>query len=409
MSILETFYILFKSDASDVKKGAEEAEKSTAKLEDRLKSTGVASQVVGQQFEKSIRSAIKLFAGFASFATIFGNMNRAVANVSEIGNVARDLNVNVEALDAWGHAVQRTGGSAASFQGSLRGLAEHLGTTSAIALKTLPMLADSFHRMNNFQANRYGKSLGLDQATIYLLQQGRREVEDTIKQQQKLGVVTAQQVEVTRKYDNALYDAGRAYQSFYRELAIPLLPGITSTLNYFIEHKDIIIGAMGAIGIAVAAMGARFLIANPAIAAVAGALAAVGLAYEDIKGFIEGGKDTLLGDITGVGKGGFKQLRKENDEWAARQPEWVQKLLGTKAPDYATQGFSNPLEGFKLDRAFFEKLSGHNALASKTVRIENITINTQATDASAIAGDISRHLNDHLAQANSQFDNGVGA
>jgi hypothetical protein len=39
MSILETFYILFKSDTSNLKKGSEEALKTTKQLNQSLKET----------------------------------------------------------------------------------------------------------------------------------------------------------------------------------------------------------------------------------------------------------------------------------------------------------------------------------------------------------------------------------
>ncbi len=211
----------------------------------------------------------------------------------------------MEALNAWQNAVQRTGGTASGFNSSLSGLASHFGTTPQIALQLLPQLASVFSRFNQYQANTYGKSLGLDQSTIYLLQQGRREVEATIKQQQRLGLITKEQVDITRKFDNALYDSGRAYKTFYRELTVPLLPYLTKALNYFIEHEDAIKGAMLGIGAAALIMGARFAIAFPYISAVTGAIAALGVAYEDVKGFIKGDKETALGLAFGVEKADY--------------------------------------------------------------------------------------------------------
>ena len=122
MAILETFYILFKSDASDVKKGAEEAEKSTKHLEQSLKNVGKESEHVGAGFAAAARSVVGLFAGIASVSSVIQSFHSAVNEITEVGNLSRELNVNVEALDAWGHAVQRTGGTAAGFQSSLKSL-----------------------------------------------------------------------------------------------------------------------------------------------------------------------------------------------------------------------------------------------------------------------------------------------
>ena len=57
---------------------------------------------------------------------------------------------------------------------------QHFGISAGVALKTLPQLADAFKRLGNFRSQYYGKLFGLDEATILLLQQGRREVEAII-------------------------------------------------------------------------------------------------------------------------------------------------------------------------------------------------------------------------------------
>ncbi len=397
MSILDTFYILFKSDASEVKKGAEEAQKATQNLQDKLKSTDKSAEHLGESFLSATHSALGLVAGIVSVGTVLSGLHSAVSNVEQLGDASRSLGVNVTALDAWGHAVQRTGGSAQEFQSSLVSLADHLKTTPAIALKSLPLFADAFSRMNQAQANMYGKSLGIDQGTIYLLQQGRREVEDTIKQQQKLGLVTKEDVEITRKFDNALYDAGRAFQSFYRSLAIPALPFITETLDYLVNHQDLVKGAFLAIGAAASIMSINILGAARAVKLLKAALgiAVVAGAYEDIKGFIEGGKKTLLGKITGVGDKGLPEFKKRNNDRVSHLPDFVQKLLGFKAPDYALQRIQN--------------LPSVNNDSSKTISIStgNVTINTQATNGQDVKSAFVDNLVNQQYQSNSYFDDVV--
>ncbi len=412
MAILETFYILFKSDASNVKKGADEADASTKKLAESLASVNKGSEKAGSSFLNFAQSAVKLFAGIASTSAIISNFHSAVRGVSELGNLSRALNVDVEALDAWGHAVQRTGGTAQSFQSSLQSLATHFQTTPAIALSLLPKLANAFSKFNQFQANAYGKNLGLDQSTIYLLQQGRREVEATIAKQKNLGVVTQQQVEQTRKYDNALYDAKRAYQTFSRELAIPLLPGFTKAINYLLNHKDALTGVFATIGIAAAALSIRLALLNKELSLIVAAIGAVGIAYEDIKGFVEGNKETVLGDLTGLGKEGLKSEKIKNFHPVQNfvdSTKNVFSLLSSNKSLQRTASFDNPFAGFSLNNAFFDKITGHNALSSpkQTFNFSEITVNTQATDAQAMAYDFTKSISDQLFQLNSQVDNGV--
>lgn len=400
MSILDTFFILFKANTDDLKKGSAEAETILSKTQDKLKQTAKQSDMLGSSFLAAAKSAAGLFGGLLTIGGIVSGLKDAVSYVDEIGDASRRLNIDPTALDAWGHAVQRTGGSSREFQSSLESLATHLGTTNEIALRALPHLADSFSKLSKFRALQLGKHLGIDQGTIYLLQQGRREVEDVIKQQQKLGLVTKEQVEITRKYDNAIYDAGRSYGELSRQLAVAVLPGITTAINYFIEHKDIIVGSMGAITLATTAMGVAFLGASRSVRLLAAALGilAIGAAYEDIKGFVTATKKTALGKFFGVGEKGLPELKKRNDEKASKLPLFLQKLLGFKAPDYALS---------RLPTAPNSPLA--QTQANKTVTIQNLTINTQATDATGIAQGLMGGIYDQLTQANNFFDNSVVA
>ena len=391
MSILETFYILFKSDASEVKKGAEEAEKTTKKLDESLKSVGRDSETAGRSFLNLAKSASSALGAFVSIGATFAVLKHAVNSVQELGNVSRELNVNVEALDAWGHAVQRTGGTAAGFQSTLKSLADHFNTTPAVALKSLPALADAFGKMNQAQANAYGKSLGIDQSTIYLLQQGRREVEATIRQQKELGLVTQADVETTRKFDNALYDLGRVFQSFQREAALPALPLLTKAFEYLIEHKDLIKGALIAIGGAVAVMGVSFAIANPAIAAVAASLAAFSLAYEDYQKFKSGKGNSVIGHVVQDYK---------NTEAG------VERLLEHVAPSFLSDQSLNNFSNKYLHLPKFLGGEGYGGGGAKTLSVGDVTINTNATNGQEVASSFTNWL-DHLWQANSHFDSGV--
>jgi len=392
MSILETFYIMFKSDASEVKKGADEALKSTNKLESSLQSIGRSSETVGAKFLSIMRSAEGALGAFVSAGSLFAGFKSAIASVQELGDTSRALNVNVEALDAWGHAVQRTGGTAAGFQSSLQSFASHLNTTPAVALKSLLPLADALHKMNQGQANAYGKSLGLDQATIYLLQQGRREVEATINKQKDLGLVTQKDTEITRKFDNSIYDLGRAFQGFQREIVLPALPKLTAAFDYLIEHKDLIKGALIAISLGMSIFAASALLARPAILAVTAALTAFTLAYEDFQKF-KVGAPSVTGEVV-------KKFNKD--------VKGTELLLQHIAPNFLNDENINSFSQkyFHLPKFLGGQGYGSTGSTNNTVNVGDVTINTQATNGQDIANVFGGYLGD-LFQANSHFDNGV--
>lgn len=386
MSILDTFYILFKADTSELKKGVETAEKEVNRVEKDLEHLSKTSDKVGDSFHNLLQSTVGLFAGFASFHAVLSGAQGAIESIRKVGDASRELNVDVSALDAWGHAVQRTGGSAEGFQHSLEGLAEHFGTTNEIALRVLPRLADMFSRLNPRNAQVYGKSLGIDQATILLLQQGRREVEDTIKQQQRLGLVTKQQVEITRKFDNALYDAGRAYQNFSRELITPLLPGFTKAFNYAIDHKDAVADAFKVISAAVALLTLSLVRLNPELAIVVGGLTAISGAYalvkDDLKAYREG-RPSVTARLGGA-------------------PDKIDKGLDFTEVVLKTSFKDQLLNSFKYGAPFLG-----NQSKSTTVNIGAVNVVTQATDANGMASGAADSLDKHISQVINNTDNGI--
>ena len=390
-SVLESLYILVKLETDQLKKGLADTQAQVKNLEKEFDNLGKSGDTVTHSFDNVLKSALKVFAGFASFSAILSGANGAIASIREVGHAARELNVDVSTLDAWGSAVERLGGSASGFQSSLESLSQHFGTTNDIALRALPKLADTFSRLNSVQARNYGKSLGLDQSTILFLQQGRREVEATITQQRQLGTVTREQVEVTNKFDNALLSLSRVFQSLQREAILPALPLLTKTFDYLVRHKDLIEGALVAIGIAAVAMGASFAIANPAVAALAASLGAFVLAYEDYKAFSKG-DPSFLGLVV---QDYHNNERKVGNFVERIAPSF---LYDQHLNDFASKYFHLPQflggEGYGVSK-------GNQA----TVNIGDVTINTAATD----GHDIARAFIDNLgiAQLISQVDNGV--
>ena len=431
MSILETFYILFKSDASEVKKGAEEAEKSTKHLEESLKNVDNTSRKVGQSFLTMAKSFAGVISAVVSTTAIIAGIREATHYTAELGKVSRELQVNISDLDAWGNAVERSGGSAAAFQGSLKGLAEKLGTTGDVALQALPKFADSFSKLSQVRALQYGKTLGLDENTILLLQKGRREVEAIIAQQKALGVVNKQDAEHIKKFNEALHDAGVASRSFFMELISPAIPYFTAFIKYFIEHKDLVIGGLIAIAAGAALLAAPFVAANAVVIATTAGIAALiaifAIAFEDIKAFMQG-NESLIGDLLKrwpmageVLKTVFHGIA-EGVHALFHPLETLQNLLN-KVWSRITGIFGHNKEltvninegqnqlqaaGKSSIRSFNSSTFSNPTAKTNTVNVNGpISVNTQATDANGIAAGIGRGLNDQLSQLNSHVDDGV--
>ena len=339
-SVLETFFILFEADATDVKKGADEAKKATKDLERELSATDTAANKVGGSFLSLSKSAAGALGALAGAFVAGSQFFAAVDYADKLDETSGALDASVEDLDAWGGAVKLAGGDAQTFYGTLENLAagmaqvdtlgksrmlpffKELGVSMLDAegktrpvLDLLPELAGAFEGLSKQQALGMGKKLGLDAGTIMLLQQGRRAVEDQIRRQKEQGVVTAQQAETAAKFNDQIDYTARAFRSLYVAIGSAILPGLTSFLrglesgvNWVRKNSDFVTGFFIAVGGVVAALyvpsmlsaAAATLAATWPIIAIIAAVTAFGLVlaavYDDIVNFMQG-NDSLLGSF----------------------------------------------------------------------------------------------------------------
>lgn len=347
MSILETFYILFDSDAQEVKQGAQEAEKATEQLEKKIKGADMAATQLGKSFKSLIGAATGAIAGALSLGALVSGVARTVAGADALGQSSEALRVEVETLHAWSEAAERCGGSGEAFRKTLTGLNEKVTELAKTGkgdigpllqrlcvrfrdlngnVKATPQLlldlAQSFERLNKTESAALGRKMGLDNATIALLQKGRQALEEQIKRQRELGVVNKTDAEAVKQYTEqlgkariALSDLGQVFHYMFTNLATTVLPALTWLLKKFealtahlADHSDLVKGSF--IGLAMVltalylpavlsaatatlALVAPYLLIGAAITAV-GALFA--LAYEDVMAFLDG-NDSLIGEM----------------------------------------------------------------------------------------------------------------
>lgn len=340
MSILDTFFILFESDASKLDKGLAESEKKAKGLGEKLGAVDVAAGKLGG----SLTASLAGLAGAALAAVSLGAMTTAMFNAAEhadkLNESAERLGLNIETISAWGDLIKKNGGSVDGFIGSIEGLNSQLqqmevtGKSRAApflkelgidlddaankgknAMDFLPQIADAFAGMDKQKSVALGKRLGFDQATIMTLQAGRREVEALIEKERELGVVTKKQGEIADAFGDQMDDTRHAFRSVWLGVSEYILPPLTWMLEKFQEvavfmrkHSDLVVGLMIAIGTAITmyALPPLISMASAVIVAfapfiLAGALVtalgvAFALLYEDVMAFVDGG-DSMLGQI----------------------------------------------------------------------------------------------------------------
>lgn len=341
MGVMDSFFIMFEADASGLNDGLDEAKKKTNTLEDNLKKADKAGDNLGKSFANLLATAGGALAATLSFGAMAAGIKQSADYADRLGEVADMIGVNIEALDAWGRATQMAGGSAEGFQSSLSNLSSDFAMISTkgtsrtlpffkelgISLKdaqgkmrgvmdVLPELADKFEKMSKQESLGMGRKLGLDEGTIMLLQRGRREVDDMLKKQKELGVITKEQAEIAGEFNDSLDLMGMAFRGLFLSVGQSVLPAfkwvtdnITKLVGFFRKHSDFMTGLFIALGVAIMTFLVPPLITAGAAAiaafspflimgAIVGALSvAFALLYDDVMNFISG-NDSMIGEIS---------------------------------------------------------------------------------------------------------------
>ena len=340
MALLDTFMIMFEADANSVTDGTATAKRNTDKLTDALHKADRAGDMVGSSMKNLIAVAGGALTAILSLGAMKSGIENAANYADALGESADALGLNIEELSVWSDAVVMSGGSAEGFRATLANMTSDFqmiatkGTSRTLpffkklginlkdahgkmrsVMDVLPELADKFEKMGKAEAMGMAQKMGLDQGTIMLLQQGRRAVEDQIKQQKELGIVTKEQAEISAEYNDALDKMGFAFRSVFLQIGAYVLPAfqaivdtITNVTTFFRKHSDFITGFIIAIGsalmiyllpalirggIAAWAMMSPFLLIGGIIVGIAAAFA---LLYDDIMNFRDG-NNSMIGEI----------------------------------------------------------------------------------------------------------------
>lgn len=482
-SLLEAFYFIFEGNTSSLDKSLRDAKKQNDGLKLSLISTDEAASKLGGSFQNMIKRAGAFLVTLAGIGATVGAIKNAKEYANHLQDLSDALGVSVESLDVWGQAVKTNGGTAEGFQetlksmeGSLQSFAvtghsrvapffEELGINlknSAGKVRSffdlLPELADRFQKLGKTQSFGIGLRMGLDQGTIMLLQQGRLAVDDIIRRQKELGVVTKEDAEIAAKFNKQWDETGHSFRSLFTQSNSTILPILTDIfkrvekiVNFLREHSEftkqfilhlaaaitgVLLPAMIRLAIATVAATWPFLLIAGAIGIVS---AAVAFAIDDFKAFKNGGKSltrTLL-RIIEVLKflGGVVSTAVSNQVKAGMEKitHWIEiakeKILAVI--DKIKNSFNRVKRFFGIKQTEEMQVSindanlafasaNQNPLTSSsssflnTVKTNNRTVNingpieitTQATDADSIATGIGQGLDYQLRQANDHFDDG---
>lgn len=242
-TIIDTLKIVAGMDARGVEQGMQ---KMQSTLDNGLKS--IMMNFVGPLM--GALSAGKLFADYTSNADTIGKMSAA-------------LDVDGEALQAWGEAASRAGGSVQGFTSSVsslnKGIQQFVASGSGRLKEPLEALGLSKSALTDAQGNAkdvfeimgtladkaetLGKAkfagiaerLGIDQGTVMLLQSGRRAVDDLVARQKSLGVYTKRDFEITAAFNDAVSDMGQVFKAVAATVLRVVTPALTKLTEWLTE------------------------------------------------------------------------------------------------------------------------------------------------------------------------------
>lgn len=455
MSVLDTLTIIYDSDTSQLKTGLRDVGRETEVLGKKVTNTDA-------RLSRMIRRSISLLAVFGSLKSVFDYSE-------EIYSSSQALDVNIEKLGAWSGAIQTVGGKTEDFSQSIVGFAEKFNLSADEAIGKLPQLADQLSKLNSIEALKIGKELGFNEKTISLLRKGRAELENLIKLQYELGVVTKEDAEIIHKFSNQLERTGQVFRVFGTRALGDILPivqkffeymqkgvGKINQYPYLIEGITIALTALSALLTIVAA---KAVLAFLPFGVVSGIILGVGiaaiLAYDDIKTFINGG-DSLIGRAIEKWPGLVKVFDRISDSiqdaidamqyfiyllqngvrGALSFNEFKNLQFGPQKPTGAGQELSSEDELFFTDRQAYLKKHGYLSdvaktqsaisqssfvgpltpsqtlqnFANRSTTINNTgdtVINTQATDAQSIYDVFKQSQETQIRQALDNSSSGV--
>lgn len=351
MSILDTFYILFDSDASALDKGLDETEKKAEGLIDKLKGVDKEGAKAGAGLYAMVGQAAGLLGIGLSIGALVAGVRSTAAAYDELGKLAARFRSTTEAVDEFRDAAELLDISEEVSVGALKSLDaavqdtalglgrakkvfEEIGVSATDAAgkarPTLDVMADlakTLHGMERGKQIRIMERLGLDPAMLKLFNADFVELQKRMASVDKASGFNLEQavkraneftkaskglsleVNVLKMYLEKLSEGFKvAAMPFFTQALEIATKYVRIFVDYLMQHSKFVEGVMIAIGaailyfvvpaaikgaVAVWAMIAPFALIGLAAVAVAAAFA---LLYDDVMTFIEGG-DSMLGRI----------------------------------------------------------------------------------------------------------------
>lgn len=401
MSIFDSFFITFKSNAKDVQKEIESTKKTADQFQEKLNESDKAASKLAESFLNLTTAAIGAAASYFTFDALKDGVLGAARYNAELEKMNRLTGLSAEELAKWDAAVVHAGGSAGTFINWITQYAaklQEMGQGDKIANITddLLKLADVMQKMSTSDALALGAKLGIPPEVVLVMKDGSAALTELLQKQGELNTVSKESTQIAREFEASYSDAANAVKGATTAMGDAVLPTLTKILKFFTEIV-------------------KFLTLLPAyLGNNMKELFDFILPLKDGKKRADGGAaptqpvapgappDTPAGiEISPDGVEGGKEKAKPLLKKQGAAPGGSM-FAGTDA-DMLSRAKAGIAEA---DTSPLNSASTH-ITDNRTVNVGNVTIQTQATDSKEIARSFSDQIKDMLRGAMVNHDDGV--
>ena len=337
MSVLNTFSLVFETDGeettlksiSKIDEAGKKLNKTNKQTADTMEKNTKGAKTAIQQFQALKTAAAGVIAPLLSLGVVLNRTLDFAAKGEQLLFMANAANMAANEFQKLAIANTRFGGSKEGAAGTMAGLASQIqalkfgesaplqdaavkyglslmGASGRLAEgnELLRNIARTMERLDVGAQLDLGRRIGLDEATIRILQRGVAAFDAELAEAEKRKVFTDEDLKRAQEFEMAVRDLKLSLQGVWAEIARWILPavkslasGIDTAFSYMREHAEaikpalvIISSIMAAIAISSLSAFAPWLGTAAAIAAVSAALV---LLYEDFMVFANGGQSAL--------------------------------------------------------------------------------------------------------------------
>lgn len=342
MTILDTFITIYKADNEDLKRGHQEARKSTDEIVEGMRKSEVQAKRSSDAIGTFLKGALGWLTAVVSTGKLVSGAIDYTDDVVKLQQLSDVIGVNISQLDAFRRTITDSGGDASRSLGELQRLYRRVGAAArdsesqqaqmferiGVAVKDssgevrdsldiMLDMGDALRDLDRAEALDIARRLGVaDPVTLDLMLKGRKEFEALLRDQKEQGVITKEGSERVARFNDALtrFTAGirRGSDALYNAL-LPVLTWVTekiaSAIEWFNQNKVVVVGFFTTIATAVTAFFLPAMLKAAAAtlaatwpflligAAIGVAAAAIALIVDDIVAFMNG-NDSLIGQIS---------------------------------------------------------------------------------------------------------------